>query len=217
MANKKKEADKPIQPIFSRNEDHRKIAFLNWRFQGYSEIQNLMTMANGFILAAIELADYSLRNNQHKIADILIFPVLTNANHGIELYLKGITWAINQLSGLSLRVEGGHNLDQILKTVKSKIRAWEGEEALRDFEREMEDLTSYVDELFAKIGASNRPDKMDFSRYPFGRDYENHFYVEHIGNVEVDLVNFIARFKRIHKSLELMYRASAVVQAKISE
>ncbi|RZK15153.1 MAG: hypothetical protein EOO43_15445 [Flavobacterium sp.] len=43
---------------------------------------------------------------------------------------------------------------------------------------------------------------MDFSRYPFDNKYYNHFYVEQIGNVEIDLENFVKRFSTIHESLE---------------
>lgn len=43
---------------------------------------------------------------------------------------------------------------------------------------------------------------MDFSRYPFDNKYENHFYVDQIGNVEIDLENLVERFTVIHQSLE---------------
>jgi hypothetical protein len=40
------------------------------------------------------------------------------------------------------------------------------------------------------------------SRYPFENKYENHFYVDQIKNVEIDLENFVERFTEIHESLE---------------
>lgn len=56
--------------------------------------------------------------------------------------------------------------------------------------------------MFAKIQATPKDDKMDFSRYPLSNDYENHFYVNEIGNVEVDLENFISRFELVYTKLE---------------
>jgi hypothetical protein len=63
-------------------------------------------------------------------------------------------------------------------------------------------LQNYIDELFAKIRATPQKDKMDFSRYPFDKKYSNHFYVDEIGNVEVDLENFVLRFEKILETLD---------------
>ncbi|HVV55193.1 MAG TPA: hypothetical protein VHC47_07710 [Mucilaginibacter sp.] len=46
---------------------------------------------------------------------------------------------------------------------------------------------------------------MDFSRYPFNTKYEQHFYVDIVGNVEVDLENFVSRFEIIHQNLENLW------------
>jgi hypothetical protein len=55
-----------MKPIFSRNDDIDKIAFLNWRIENGSDIQNLLNLADGFILSSIELAKSGLINNEHK-------------------------------------------------------------------------------------------------------------------------------------------------------
>jgi hypothetical protein len=191
-----------MKPIFSRNEDIDRIAFLNWRISYDAEILNLLNMADGFLLGAIRLTKQCLINNRDKTADILIFPILTNANHGIELYLKGITWALNKLMGSDVRIEGSHNIKQIFETVGSKIRAYNGGLKLRTFNKATVDLREYIAELFEKIEATSTQDKMDFSRYPFNNRYENHFYVNEIGNVEIDLDNLVTRFEAIRESLE---------------
>jgi hypothetical protein len=54
-----------------------------------------------------------------------------------------------------------------------------------------------LEELFSITKASDKKDNMDFSRYPFNTSYESHFYVEELGNVEVDLENFVTRFEEI--------------------
>lgn len=178
------------------------MAFLNWRLSSNDNINNMLNMADGFMLSALELAKLCLQSNEGKRADILIFPILTNANHGIELYLKAILWTLNTLAGSELKIEGGHNIKQIYTTITAKVKKYGGNVDFRDFQRETADLADYLQELFAKIKATEKDNKMDFSRYPISGKYDNHFYVDEIGNVEVDLVNFVNRFSSIQQSLE---------------
>jgi hypothetical protein len=193
-----------MQPIFSRNPDINKIAFLNWRIIEGEDIRNMLNLAEGYLDASLELAKNCLADNVDKKADILIFPVLTNANHGIELYLKAINWVLNKLLDSDKRIEGRHNIKQIFQTVRSKIDLYNGQLSAKRFNASMKGLESYINELFEKIEATPRNDKMDFSRYPFGNEYENHFYVDEIGNVEIDLENFVRRFEAIKEKLEAM-------------
>lgn len=189
-----------MQLIFSRNADIDKIAFLNWRING-DQILNLLNMADGYLTSAIQLAERAIANNGDKSADITIFPILTNANHGIELYLKAITWLLNTLMKSTDRIEGSHNIKQIYKTVRTKIKKYGGEVSIEHFDTETDNLRQYIDELFGKIEAG-KDDNMDFSRYPINTKYKPHFYVLEVGNVEIDLENFLERFKDIHLKLE---------------
>ncbi|SDF13403.1 hypothetical protein SAMN05216464_11373 [Mucilaginibacter pineti] len=191
-----------MNPIFSRNDDIDKIAFLNWRISYDEEIRNLLNMADGFMLSAIRVARMCLINNGDKSADILIFPILTNANHGIELYLKGIMWTLHKLMKSDMKIEGSHNIKQIYETVSAKIKVYKGQISHKEFKNATADLRAYIGELFNKIEATPQKDKMDFSRYPFNNKYENHFYVDIVGNVEVDLENFVTRFEAIKQTLE---------------
>lgn len=191
-----------MKPIFSRNTDIDKIAFLNWRISKYSDIQNIFNLAEGYMIASIRMAKRCLKNNDDKSADILIFPILANVNHGIELYLKGILWTLNKILKIDAKIEGNHNIKQLYETVRSKIKAYGGQIRLKDFNDRTAQLRKYIKELFEAIRATPKNDKMDFSRYPFSKDYENHFYVDCIGNVEIDLENFIVQFKLIKNQLE---------------
>lgn len=179
------------------------MAFLNWRMD-HSDIKNILNLADGFLLSAILLAKKCLANNHDKKADIVIFPILANANHGIELYLKGMIWTLNKLLGNNSKIEGKHNIQQIFKTLRSKIKEHEGQGKLKAFDLETKELSDYLVELCNKVKATPRDDRMDFSRYPFSNKYENHFYVDGLGNVEIDLENFVYRFKRIKNKLEII-------------
>ncbi|UOQ53055.1 hypothetical protein [Hymenobacter cellulosivorans] len=194
-----------MQPIFSKNKASiDNTAFLNWRISKQADILNMLNIADGFMMAALELAQNCLLDNQWKKADILIFPILMNTNHGIELYLKAMIWTINKINKSDARIEGKHNIRQIFHTLKSKVKTYGGALSLEEFQAGTEELEAYINELFAKIEATDKDDKMDFSRYPFSTKYDSHFYVNAIGNVEIDLENFVIRFESIKESLDAL-------------
>lgn len=186
-----------MQPIFSRNDDIDKIAFLNWRISKNSDIRNLMSIAEGYLSAAVRLARLCLITNKDKSADMLIFPILNNANHGIEIYLKAIMWTINLITGSEEKAQRGHNIRQLYRTVRSKVRLYNGAISMEVFDQATLELKLYLDELFLLINATDKQDNMDFSRYPFSSGYQSHFYVEKMGNVVVDLENFVKQFEHI--------------------
>jgi hypothetical protein len=191
-----------MKPIFSRNIDIDKMAFLNWRIEKDDHIVNLLNIADGFLLSSIELANHCLTNNNDKRADILIFPILTNANHSFELYLKALNWTLNELLDIDKRIEGRHNLKQIYQTVKAKFKNYKGNISYQDFTTATKELENYIEELFDKIQATPKNDKMDFSRYSLDNNYDDHFYVTDFGTVEIDLENLVERFQKIKDSLE---------------
>lgn len=193
-----------LKPIFSRNQDVDKISFLNWRIEDHTAFDNLINIGDGYFMSAQELIKNCLSSNDDKRADILIFPILTNANHAIELYLKGLTWLFNELLKNGKRVEGNHNVKQIYETLVPKIKDFDSDLSAH-FKVQTIDLKSYLNELFKKIQATSTRDKMDFSRYPFDRNYENHFYVLSSGVVEIDLENLKTRLKNIASKLSDFY------------
>jgi len=191
-----------MKSIFSENQDIDKTAFVNWRMHD-DHILNMLNMADGFLTAAIQLGEISLHDNTYKLADITVFAMLTNANHGIELYLKAMTWSLNEIIGNQIRIEGGHDIEQIYRTVRSRIRHYDGQISIQEFNLQTAQLKVYIDELFSKI-RTKKSDNMDFSRYPLNQKYDPHFYVVQAGNVTVDLENFVSRFREIHGKLKVM-------------
>jgi hypothetical protein len=192
------------QPIFSRNADYTKIAFVNWRISKGAGISNLLVLGDGFLRSAIEMGRVCLIDNRDKKADIFIFPMLANANHGIELYLKALIWILNKLIGSNSKIEKGHNIKQLYETVRAKVKLYKESMDVRTFNRNTAGLRLYIEELFSKLEATNYNDKMDFPRYPFDTEYENHFYVTALGTVDIDLENFIIRFEAIHEMLDTL-------------
>jgi hypothetical protein len=191
-----------MKPIFSRHSDINKMAFMNWRMSDDdSGIRYFINLADGYLSSSIILAKQCLISNSGKQADILIFPILANANHGIELYLKALVWMLNRFLKNETKFEGRHNIDQIFRMVKAKVKQSGGSTELKDFQAGMNELETYINELVQKIEATAGDDKMDFSRYPFTKKSDKHFYVDRFNNVEVDLENFVSRFEIIKEKL----------------
>ena len=99
--------------IFEYNKDIDKTAYMNWRTKQNQPIHDMIILADGYIKAAIMLGEDCLENNADKMADIIVFPMLFSADHGIELYLKSINWSLNMLLDKNETYCGGHDIRQI--------------------------------------------------------------------------------------------------------
>jgi len=196
-----------IKPIFSRNDVIDKMAFLNWRMES-CEIQNVINLAEGYFQSTILLTESCLQTNTDKRADIFIFPILMCLNHGIELYLKANILILNKLLNNNLKIDGTHNLSQLFSTLKARIKDLDGQKSLNTFEKEFNELSNYINELIVKIKASPQNDNMDFSRYPFGKKGESHFYVDTLSS-EIDIENLLLRihilFEKFSSKTEYFY------------
>lgn len=193
-----------MEEVFQRNEDYTKSAFLNWRTSSHADIENFLVLAEGFLLSSVQLSQACIADNSDKKADILIFPILHDANHGIELYLKAMTWTLNRLLRNNKRIEPkNHDIRQLYLNVRSKIKSYKGGDWCNHFDRQNKSLKEYIDELFKLLsenGSMNR--NMEFSRFPMNKDYKNHFYIEHLDNIEIDLENLKERLIDIQESLD---------------
>lgn len=193
-----------MKKIFTHNIDVNKTAFLNWRIDRYEYINNMIKIAEGYMKSSLILTKQLLIDNSMKDADIVIFPIIFSANHAIELYLKAITWTLNELLEKEKKIEGSHNIKQIFDTVKSRVDQYEvTKENKKEFKRLTVGLQEYIDELFDLLSRNgSKKEQMDFSRYPFDQKYNNHFYVENFDNVVIDLENFYIRFEEIGENLK---------------
>jgi hypothetical protein len=187
-----------MKPIFKENKDYNKNAFLNWRVSQREDIRNMIVLADSYLDASIKLTNICLIDNFDKKADGLIFVILNNANHGIELYLKALIWTLNKLIKNDIKFDGGHNLKQLLEVVQKRIDEHKGHDWLIHFKETNNDLISYINELFSLIDGS----KMDFTRYPITKKGDNHFYIEEVDNIEIDLENLSTRLTNIKENLD---------------
>lgn len=198
-----------MKNIFQGNSNIDKTAIMNWRTQKYDCVGNMIVIADGFMKSSLLVSEKYILENDHKEADVAIFPILFNANHAIELYLKSIVWTLNILLDNNKKIEGNHNIKQIFSVCNSKVSEYEtSDERKNQYNAMTYNLKLYLDELFSKIEIVKENGRSefgtDFSRYPFSNKYTNHFYIDEFNNVEVDLENFYTRFKEISKNLRLI-------------
>lgn len=193
-----------MKDIFSYNGDINKTAYMNWRTSHHDYLHNMHVIAKGFADSSLLLVKQILENNNRdKEADSLIFPILFNANHAIEVYLKSLIWTLNTLLANGKTYENSHNLKTLLKEVKRLEKEFENK---LDYEQFFGKLEKYINELYKKIEIQNKEGKIfsdiTFARYSLTREKEPQFYINEFDNVVVDLTNFIVVFNEIFKNLD---------------
>lgn len=199
-----------MKDIFSYNKDIEKNAYMNWRTQHYDHIHNMIVIAEGFSDSALLLVKEILEDNSNKRADNLIFPILFNANHSIEVYLKAICWTQNQLLDKNDTFDGNHNLQGLFKKVVDLENELNSSNDKAVFHEMLSDLKAYINELYGKIertvidknGKNKTLHDITFCRYTLNNDLEPQFYINTFDNVVVDLENFFTVFQDIFDSLD---------------
>lgn len=196
-----------MKNIFSQNPDVDKTAYLNWRTNRHDHINNMIVIGGGFMSSALLLAKNILEDNHDKKADNLIFPILFNINHGIEVYLKAIAWQLNILENNKESFIPNHQLKELLENVKALVYSFEsGTEKIDRFDEMIEPLDNYISELYSKIEKvkpnGNVIYSIDFSRYTLDNKMEPQFYINELDNVMVDLEYFLEVFTDIRSSLD---------------
>lgn len=191
-----------MKKVFSYNADIDKNAYMNWRTSRFNQIHNMQVIAEGFFSSAITLAERILVDNHDKKADMLIFPILFNVNHSIEVYLKSICWTLNELLNTTDTFRTTHDLKKILGDVKELESRFEDK---LNASNKIDKLESYIVELYERIESKNAKGKplydITFARYSLTRDLEPQFYINELDNVVIDIENFVELFQEIFNDL----------------
>ncbi|PEI69764.1 hypothetical protein [Bacillus toyonensis] len=200
-----------MKDIFSHNTDINKNAYMNWRTHGSNDpIHNMIVVAEGFKDSALLLVKGILKDNTDNKADNLIFPVLFNTNHSIEVYLKAICWTQNLLLNKSDKFKITHNLKELFANVVNLENELNTPGDKPEFYKMLRDLDAYIDELYGKIertfidkgGNEKIRHDIEFCRYALSNDSKSQFYINALDNVVVDLENFLVVFEQIFKNLD---------------
>lgn len=198
--------------IFSYNTDWNKNAYLNWQMRYSDQRHNFNIIAKGYMHAAIDLAAICLADNSDKKSDELIFPILFNCNHAIELYLKSIMWSLHWLLDLSETYSSGHDIKQLYQTVCALIKQYCKEyntDKFSTFNVQNKNLKEYIDELYLFLhpdnnGIPENKESLDFSRYPLQSDKKTPYIYAGKTDKEIaiDLQNIKERIQEIGNNLD---------------
>lgn len=194
-----------MNKVFSANLDFKKTAFLNWRTNINDDLSNMIVIAEGYKEVAMATIDNLLEsNNRGNRADAWIFPILFNANHSIEVYLKNICWSLNRLLKKDETQKGNkfyfhHELDKHYKKMVELENEYQPNSDKKEFNSMIHRLNEYINELYEKTN------DITFPRYTEGKVKgvnTPQFYVEELDNVEIDLVNLGEIYVEIFTNLD---------------
>lgn len=177
--------------IFNYNTSIKNTAYLNWRVNDfYSEWRQLITMGYAYLDASVNLLLLILKEgNKYNQADSLIFPILFDAIHGIELYLKGLISGLQQVTPVdNLTTPWGHDIRKLSEDIKKHSLIFSGKHLSEKMTKEFNRVSTLVGELIDNIYIET--DDMTFPRYPSRVKKKKsvpHFYVQEKENVTVDL------------------------------
>ena len=149
---------------------------------------------------------------------MLIFPMIFNVNHGIELYLKALCWALNILLEYKSTYKENHDIRGIWLTTKQKIKKFGFNNECKEetFNKMSENIDKYLNELANVLMEEDKNkyyENIDFSRYPTNNRHKYHFYLKTFDNVTIDLEQFVNVFSEINDNLNSLceYYYSLVV------
>lgn len=183
------EKDYKAESIFSYNSSINRTAYLNWRINDfYSEWYQFNIMGYAYLDASINLM-ILLKGNDYKQADSLIFPILFNAIHGIEIYLKGLITGFNLTLDKSNRsIPKGHDIKKLSRVIRNVSSEFSKKYLKQTMQEEFKRIVTIIEDITENIFAETQD--ITFPRYPSGLNDKGttpHFYVERKENVTVDL------------------------------
>lgn len=153
--------------IFRYNSSIKSTAYLNWRVNDfYSEWRQLITMGYAYLDASVNLLILILKEgNKYNQADSLIFPILFDAIHGIELYLKGLISGLQQATPVENPASPwGHDIRKLSEDIKKHLLMFSEKYLNEKMRKEFKRVSTLVGELIENIYTET--DDMTFPRYP---------------------------------------------------
>ena len=152
-------------------------AFLNWCFDdamgGNDKSNPVQTINDNFEMGKAYMANavlglYSILYNRNRycVADMLVFPILFDVWHGVELWLKSSINAIHFLIHSGEKLKNNHGIYEYLNILKCELSRLNMNKSI---EIALSELSVLIEEL-KRVNAH-----FDFARYSFGRNGEYQF------------------------------------------
>lgn len=195
---------KNLDTIFCYNSDTHKTAYMNWRTRLVdTPRRQFVVLGEAYFSSAYSLIQQCLNDNNDYKADALIFPIMFDIVHGMEVYLK----AINAVLSVELKkergiTEGGHDLKALCATARKLI-----------IEYKLKNKNTTTDQMFLGIKVVERfvaniydkTEDMTFARYPMTKDKNGHFYIETFENEVVDMELLAEQIVYVYKMLDFIF------------
>lgn len=154
----------------------QKYAYLNWWFDdgygknqcSYQHIFDNFNMGKAFIgNALLTLYNILELNNSMSVADKLIFPILFDLWHGLELWLKSSVSALELRNTGNSRFKRGHDISKLMGEMETLLKNNDyGDNLLKS----IVPVRNIIAE-FKRVGAN-----FDFARYSFRNNKDFQFY-----------------------------------------
>lgn len=206
---------KGLDTIFRYNRDIDKTAYLNWRTSGVTSRRQFVVIGQAYFSSAYCLIQQCLEDNIDYKADALIFPIMFNVVHGIEVYLKAINASLNIVLGKSRTdIEGNHDIKQLCSTAKKLLVEYKntnGNSTKDDMFKAIKVVENFIANIYAKT------DDMTFARYPMAKNKDGHFYIQALENEVVDLELFEEQIVFIYKMLDFIYEMPELEMEQYAE
>ena len=158
---------------YSRPKDY---AYLNWQFDNSmggkgnpaQSVQDNFVMGNAYMANAV-LGLYSIiyNRNRYSMADTLVFPIMFDIWHGLELWLKSSVYAIDFLTDSDKKKKQNHRINDYLNTLKSELKRLGMNQTI---DIALSEVTALIGE-FQRVNAN-----FDFARYSFDSRGDYQFY-----------------------------------------
>lgn len=156
---------------------------------GTNGFPDSLTYAEGYLKTPEILADYIYKNNKRGEVDLLVYPIVYSARHGIELSLKTILIDMAELRGLEISVPDVTKIHSIKKLWDATIDV--AEKTDKRLHYKIKKIETYILDFVAI------DDTAQTFRYP-----ESNVGATHLEKTPIiNLVRFVVFFKKLTEGL----------------
>ena len=152
---------------------------------GFDDAQHFWLMSEAYFDSSEIIINECLKDNSDNKADRLVFPILFDIIHGIELSVKAIICNLNLIiNNKPLFEKNHHNIKQLVSTAISmlhRVDAHEGNNYFCEALTAMKLVKRFVDNIY------ERTNDMTFARYPLSSDNKDMFYANYENQVYIDM------------------------------